>query len=239
MRVCAQTLGVFDLIQTSELKLAVFVACHSIDLRWCFPCGFFVSWSCWCLLPCGYKRLSDWRKTTVPYCFNHFWSFLICNTFYIFRWFNATKQDRPNIKLTSLDSWTFSIPLSVRSTGPCRFRTGNIWSLQPSLPPVCYPWYRSFVGSWSVDIPWELDSSLQLQLHERHRWIWTWMFPKIVVPHNGWFIMEHPIKMDDLGVPPFSETAISDIFWFSPRKIGEDSQFDLYLSKGLKQTTKR
>lgn len=110
MRVCAQTLGVFDLIQTLELKLAVFVACHSIDLRWCFPCGFFVSWSCWCLLPCGYKRLSDWRKTTVPYCFNHFWSFLICNAFYIFRWFNATKQDRPNIKLTSLDSWIFSVP---------------------------------------------------------------------------------------------------------------------------------
>ena len=26
-----------------------------------------------------------------------------------------------------------------------------------------------------------------------------WVFPKIGVPQNGWFIMEHPIKMDDLG----------------------------------------
>ena len=28
------------------------------------------------------------------------------------------------------------------------------------------------------------------------------------VPLNGWFIREHPIKMDDLGIPPFVETPI-------------------------------
>ena len=38
------------------------------------------------------------------------------------------------------------------------------------------------------------------------------MFPRIGVPQNGWFILEKPIKMDDLGVPLFSETSIYKLF---------------------------
>ena len=39
--------------------------------------------------------------------------------------------------------------------------------------------------------------------------IYRWVFPKIRVPQNGWFMMENSIKIDDLGENPlFLETPI-------------------------------
>ena len=36
-----------------------------------------------------------------------------------------------------------------------------------------------------------------------------WGFPTIVVPQNGWFIMENPIKMEQIrGTPIFGNTHI-------------------------------
>ena len=53
--------------------------------------------------------------------------------------------------------------------------------------------------------PWENQSEIEATL-----WITEtfhkWGYPQM--DSNGWFIIENPIKMDDLGIPPFQETSI-------------------------------
>ncbi len=53
---------------------------------------------------------------------------------------------------------------------------------------------------------WVFWSTKNLKMPWFFKIEFTWVFPKIGVPQNGWFIMENPIKMDDLGVPLFLET---------------------------------
>ena len=70
-------------------------------------------------------------------------------------------------------------------------------------------------------------------VHQKEKY--TWVFPKIGVPQNGWYIMEKPIKMDDLGGPPlFLETPT--YIWGGETSFNAENQRSCFANCHMTET---
>ena len=85
--------------------------------------------------------------------------------------------------------------------GPCWWLNILRFEISLAIHDRWFPWFRIIkLASGNAQSLWLKDP-----FGGFHKW----------VPPNGWFIMENPIEIDDLEVPPFQETSIYLVEWIS------------------------
>ena len=108
-----------------------------------------------------------------------------------------------------------------KSPDPLKARCPDVWR-NPSFLPTKKMFQKMFLALVSPTNQLELATSLRWLTAKRHicgGWIPSapnilfsggiWVFPKIVAPQNGWFIMENPIKNWRFGgTPIFGNTHL-------------------------------
>ena len=85
-----------------------------------------------------------------------------------------------------------------------------------SMSAICQCWPRF---PWAHSDRFNLGTTQNANCFHFLHWFWIqkWMFPKIRVPQNGWFIMKHPLlKWMIWGENPlFLETSIWIVDWIA------------------------
>ena len=89
-------------------------------------------------------------------------------------------------------------------------RGGHKVAIQPSTPAAKVALASAASEACGLTSTWALGGwkTLVMGKERGEGPLLIWGFPKIGVPQNGWFMMENLIKLDDLGVPLFSETSV-------------------------------
>ena len=127
--------------------------------------------------------LHDLLNFSKQHCWNEKTSHHLCRC----SWMNITSPDTPRL----LHLLFYQIDT---------YKQTCIWAQKtlPRLGPVIETNFRWLVSRFPDWFPLKIRLAIKP----------LWVFPKIGVPQNGWFIMEIPIKMNALGVPSFSETSL-------------------------------
>ena len=113
----------------------------------------------------------------------------LCFTYLLWRILPANKTEWSCVTGTSLHLLKDTL-IALFCLGKCR-----LWKLL---------WPVSWLGNWGMEImeKWGVQKETKNKKKPCKRCVFMWRVPKIGVPQNGWFIMENPIKMDDLGGKP-------------------------------------